>query len=575
MTEQQPTPPTTQRSGRHWSAADAVAEQPGHSSALPEITDDPLRTDTDARAGDDEQNGGPLMTHRPRIGLIGLHDLAAHLQVAGFEVVSGPDLKTAVHAVNEEVRKHGRFDVLMLNSPLVEPLVPRIYQHVNLTVIGTDQAPCGEPNGFATYQLATGSTVVDLLKNAGIGIDDSRVDLEKLPAGLQFDRAGVIIDPSQDDWSSWLSDPVSTRGNQTATTPRVDATRANPWLSMTLNGGQQNQPQPAPQPQAFDVDSFAKSLRGGGVRTGEAEVIVTVSGSGGTGKSTLSLALADRAANRGKNVILIGGNIGQPDLATYLRIADAPLPTMTNAIFAGKVEEGLVGAERMNQIRDAKLDKIKFAFLPEPTIEQLRSGVVTAPAVFELIDQARQIRGADLIVVDTQIIEADDPRRMVEDVILPVLDRGGWALAVTTLAKAGLANLINVMKRFREQGINPARVMSVLNRVPVDLPGVAARQEDVVAALRQLSVHRGTIWQDTEIVTRTNIGQPISNLPVTANILDGILNRIFDDMAVEAAAYDLFAQPERRPGLWSRLIGGGKPANGQTKQPPMSRRGAA
>lgn len=462
------------------------------------------------------------------LGVIGLDDLAPYLRTAGIEPVSSPDLADAVRGVNRAVQQHTeRIDVLLLHSPRVTSLIPRICQQVNLTVVGPQQHPAPVADGYSTYALEPGTTVVDVLKHAGVTPDDG-IDFDRLPAGLQFDPAtGAVVDPANADWSSW----IPSQDESDAEDGDVDQEGAgNPWVTAA--------PRMEPQ-ELFDAEAFQRTLRGGMVRTGEGEVVVTLSGSGGTGKSAMALALAHRAAARGQRVILVDGNLGQPDLAAYLRVADAHLPTMLNATFAGRVQAALVGPDHLNKIRDAKLDKVGFAFLNAPTGEQLRSGQVDASTVFDLVEQARQI--ADLVIIDTQILETDDPRQIVESLILPILARDGWAVALSALSTAGLSNLIDVMRRIEAADVNQARMMSVLTRVPMT---AEANTDRVVRVLRDLSVHLGTVWEDIDVFTRTNIGQPIADLPVIAHILDQVLERVCA-LPGEAVPYDPHASKPR------------------------------
>lgn len=456
------------------------------------------------------------------IGLIGLDPLAIHLVRAGFTVASSPDLRIAADRVHDLVTEFGPVGCLILNQPRVQSLIPRIYRHVNLTVLGTDQYPIvDDGEGYRTYQLRPGTTVVDVLKNAGVVTD--AIDLDQLPPGLQFEPDGSLLDPNQPDWSEWDPD---------AGMPRRAA-----------------EPEPVQHPdEELFAESVRRALRGGAIRTGEAEVLFALSGSGGVGKSSLALSVANRAANRGRRVVLVDANLGQPDLATFLRVADGNLPTVFDAVLDDNIRTGIISPLQLNRTRDARLSKVNFAFVQGPTAEQLATGRLTASVLAGMISQVRQF--ADLVVLDTQILERDDPRDLVAQVIEPELGAGGWALAVTGMSTAGLSNLIEVMERLTRLGINPSHVMSLINRVPTNI--ALHNQDRIVAALRELSVHLGTIWEDNEILSRMNAGELASDLPVCANMIDVVLQRIFD-MPVEAAPYSPDLGKDRR--RWFRRHG--------------------
>ncbi len=85
-------------------------------------------------------------------------------------------------------------------------------------------------------------------------------------------------------------------------------------------------------------------------RIGLGQVAITLSGSGGVGKSTFSLALASRAAERGQRVVLVDGNLGQGDLATFLRATGSGLPTMFDALVDGRnLEAGIITPGRLTR----------------------------------------------------------------------------------------------------------------------------------------------------------------------------------------------------------------------------------
>src|SRR4051812_15124349 len=119
--------------------------EPAEAVVVEEV-DDPVTPDPDTDV-DLDVEPAPLMPSAP-LGLVGLHDLAPHLTEAGFTVVSDPDLKICAQRLQSAVRtwaeaagEHDLMPVLMLNTPQVAGLIPRIQRHVALTVVGTAAAP--------------------------------------------------------------------------------------------------------------------------------------------------------------------------------------------------------------------------------------------------------------------------------------------------------------------------------------------------------------------------------------------------------------------------------------------------
>ena len=470
-----------------------------------------------------------LVSHETSIGLIGLDELAPYLTAIGYTVASSPDLRVAADRVRDQVMAGGSAGCLILNRPQIQTLIPRIYPHVNLTVLGTDQHPITDDGQgrYRTYQLQHGSSVIDVLKNADVVSDT--VDLDLLPAGLQFDPDGALAEPHRSQFPSWELDPAQDevdRGENSSPSTAVRRT------------------------DAVFADSVRTALRGGTVRTGEAEVLFAVSGSGGVGKSSLALAIANRAANRDRRVVLIDGNLGQPDLATCLRIAEAhTLPSIFDAVLAEDPQAGIIGPAELNNVRDPRLSRLNFALVQGPTAEQLETGAINSRTLADTIHHVRQF--ADLVVVDTQILERDDPRGLMSDVIAPELGAGGWALGVAGMSTPGLSNLIEVLERMDRDAVNPGRIMSLINRVPADI--ALHNQDRIVGALRDLSVHLGTIWEDNTILTRMNTGEMISDLPVCAHQIDTILHRILN-LPIEAPVHQITAAPTRRRWPWVRQL---------------------
>lgn len=470
-----------------------------------------------------------------RIGLIGLDPLAVPLTRAGFDVISDPDLKGAVAALNIAAREHGQITTLILNSPRVRSLIPRIERHLSLMVLSPESGRCDEAEGHTTYQLP--GTLRDICKNAGVEFDD-----DTFPGDLELDAEGRLVDPTH-GWEEWEPDPADPE-------PTADADAGSGLADAT----------PPPETQAVpagylsgslfgEASALRQSLRGGGPRTGLGQVVLAISGSGGVGKTTTCLGLATRSAARGLRTILVDGSLGQGDCGTYLRVAGANLPTMFDSLLGqGELRSALISATQLNAVRDPHLGPVNFAFLQAPAEDEVRTGRLTAAVVAQLVDAARRL--ADLVIVDTQIVEADDPRGMVERVIVPLLGAGGWAVAIASLSSAGMANLIRVMEDLRREGVNPSHVLSMLSRIPTDTD---FDQDRTSRAFRELSVPIGTAWLDHTIMTAMNRGEMVADSPILAPLYDVMLNRILD-LPVQAVAYDPHTSPPRPRSLLARLI---------------------
>lgn len=476
------------------------------------------------------------------IGLIGLDHVAPRLHASGLQVISEPDYVAAVTQVSAAAAAHGPFPVLLMlnDAKMRQKVLLRLYRHVQLTVVGTPSHPVAAGEGYSTYQLP--GTLRDLVKQAGA------LDFD-LPEHLWLDTDGQLLDADATDWGSgWqATDAPAPPAEGQGHVANVPQGRAEPAPAAPRPAAAQPTMPPRGTDEIFNVAAAARSaLRGGsGGRSGLGEVVIALSGSGGVGKSTFSLGLAARAADRGKRVVLIDANLGQGDLSTFLRVAEAGLPTMYDAVIPkGDLRSALIDPTRLNEARDARLKKVEFAFVQAPTPEELATQRVTAAEVNRLIERAREI--ADLVVVDTQIVEADDPRHMVQSVILPQLGRNAWALAIAGLTSAGLSNLLRIMEQFQRQGILPSHLLSALSKMP---RSIDVDHDRLVGTLQNLSVYLGTAWADDQVLVAMNRGEVVGDQPALAHLFDTVLLRVFG-MPIIAEPHD----PDDTPrSWWSRL----------------------
>lgn len=478
------------------------------------------------------------MEQTPLLGLLGLPNVAEYLmQIAGdrLRVISDPDLRVASRALQAAARKHGFYPVLVRNDPELADLIPGLRYHVQVMVLGTVDHPVAESEGNRTYQLP--ASLADLVKQLDFDPDELHI-----PASARIDESGRLVDETE-IWDRWNNTNSLTAPAPVVPAP-VDPVPGPPAPAVA-----------APQPTAdLATEVFGagraiqQALRGGAHRTGLGEAVFLISGSGGVGKSTLALSLAGRAADRGKNVVLIDANLGQPDLATYLKVGEAGLPTMTHAVVKQPTDlaRAIIDPDRLNAARNARSARarpLRFALVQGPARGDARR--ISMATVNDLVVRAREM--ADLVVVDTQIIESDDPRNMIKALLLPQLGRQGWAVTATSMSSAGVANMLMLLEDISGYGINPARLLTVLSRFDAD---AAVGHEQLEGVLRQLSVPVGTAWTDPGIPAAMNAGEPVYDRPGIASVCDAILARMFADLpaAVEPP------HSRRRP--WTRRRGG-------------------
>lgn len=301
----------------------------------------------------------------------------------------------------------------------------------------------------------------------------------------------------------------------------------------------------------FDLDDVfqAATIRHlGEARTGLAQVIVTMSGSGGVGKTTTSIALAQRAATRGQRVVLFDADLAQGDVGSLLRVAtDATLPSVYDGtvLADGDIRSCLITPDQMKASRDARLQDLRFTLVQAPDQEELLSGRVRPANILPLVNQAREM--ADLVIIDTPPVEPDDPRQLMHQLIYPLLGRDGWALSVTSMSAASVKNLLRLMGALQARGVPASHILSVLNQVPRE---VDMRHDRLTSALEDESVHLGHVWSDSRILVDANRGEPASEHPGMAWIADQVLDIVLNMPA--AAPHPDQPPPKRRFGLGKR-----------------------
>ncbi|MCG7308280.1 hypothetical protein [Brachybacterium sp. ACRRE] len=230
-----------------------------------------------------------------------------------------------------------------------------------------------------------------------------------------------------------------------------------------------------PDDDDFDVDTaldgaFSRTAKSSAHRSAPLGIALeTFAGKGGVGKSTVSLCIAQAAAEvGGLSVCLIDANRGQGDLGLYLRVRKSDLPSIYNAVTIGDLPAAILSPEQIASARNGSGDKISFSFVQAP--RPLPGGEVSheiqavRPEHYaELIRIARE--RFDLVIVDTQITEGLDTSGVIDDVIGPVLSHGGYGLGIAEFSTTGVENLLTAMNYLRNLGADSARMMSIVNRL--------------------------------------------------------------------------------------------------------------
>ncbi len=274
---------------------------------------------------------------------------------------------------------------------------------------------------------------------------------------------------------------------------------------------------------------------------GQGQVVVSWAAKGGTGKTSASCSLAQHAAERGLRVILIDANMGQGDIRTYLRIGMASLPSVYNYAVTGDIRQTLISPVTLTEARDLKQTPLRFGLITAPPAHLADESVVTPEVYMRLVADARAM--CDLVVIDTQIVEAKDSSGMVDRFLLPLLASGAWGMCSTDVSSSGVTNTLSRLKKFAAHGVPRERQLSFLNRVPNNL---SFYQDGLAAAISEHSVFLGVCYADTAIPERQNAGGLPVEVPQFAKFMGAVLGNVFPGLQVPEQIQEEQDQPSRR-----------------------------
>ncbi len=229
---------------------------------------------------------------------------------------------------------------------------------------------------------------------------------------------------------------------------------------------------PAPSTRRVDISEsmFTRTRPSAPTNERRAKVVCVFAGKGGVGKSTSMISLAERAATivPGLRVIAVDANRGQGDMRTFLKLDDAGLPSIYDAAVSHNPDvfrDVLVNPKRLSATRVDRTP-LHVGIILSPEKDQSNPSVVTSQVYARAIEYART--KADLVLIDTQIIESFDTSGLIDDVIVPLLLDGAWGLGLSDSSTPGVQNLMWVLNNFVERGVSTSRLMVALNKVAPD-----------------------------------------------------------------------------------------------------------
>lgn len=283
-----------------------------------------------------------------------------------------------------------------------------------------------------------------------------------------------------------------------------------------------------------------------------APVVVVFSGKGGVGKTATALALAQRAARKGglARVLLVDANRGQGDVRKYLRLRSGTLPSIFDAAASGEPRRGIVGPTALNAARGETLAALGFGAVLAPDDEHADPAAVPAAAYRAVVDYARA--RFDLVVLDTQIVEAADTSGLVDGLVVPLLCDGAYGVALSDTSMAGVQNTLVRVNMLIASGVPRDHLMLGVNRAS---PVSGLDEALMRRRCEPLAAWVGMVRIDPRIVSVFEQGfipgdPDAPEIPPWFAMLDAVLHRA-TGLEVFHVRTENAAKP-RRSGFWRK-----------------------
>jgi len=271
-----------------------------------------------------------------------------------------------------------------------------------------------------------------------------------------------------------------------------------------------------------------------------------------THNTTVSRHIAEHAAASGRHVVFVDGNAGQGDQRTFLRLTGTDLPSIFDvATGAVSPAQAILTPRTVNGARPSRLPAIHFALVLAPPHEDNDRDHITPEVYHRVIEEARAMPGAELVVVDTQSVEtADvrDPRQVVGGLIVPMVrEEGAWALGLTEFSNESTFNLSAVIAQMIRQGCPPDHLLTALTKVA---PGTRLDSVQVQRALGDAAPFIGVSFTSPDLMGHASAGKVDIDDPAIAPLTSTVIERV-TGVAVPSAA----ATTTRKKHWWNRKGG--------------------
>lgn len=246
----------------------------------------------------------------------------------------------------------------------------------------------------------------------------------------------------------------------------------------------------------------------GSMKARRSPVISAVSGKGGVGKTTASIQLATAAAAAGYRTVLVDANRGQGDVHQYLRLntSGMDIPTIADTLGGhARVRDVVLTADKITSLRPDNAEPVPdhLAVVLAPGHLDTSNSKVGPEHYLGLVNKLRE--QVDIVILDTQIIEAFDATGMVNRLVVPLLEDGGFGLSISDNSNPGMKNLTERLNMLAEYGVNRRKMLITINAADPS----ALRDLDAAARAKldgRQGIYVGTIGFDKRIRKKMNNG---------------------------------------------------------------------
>ena len=426
-------------------------------------------------------------------------DLVQALTGRGAHIVTGQDVRSAIASISPGLHDGSVASVLLVHgsdheAELIEVWARSLAPFVSARFVGLGQWES------ADLCLEVGCSLADLVAALGLEPEDG-------DGSVTVGADGALDEGEADDGPAGQSAPSSVG-------PPSEGAPGQPW-------GTHPDPQrdespapfvpPAPDRAGERGTTFRPWGQGPsrGVLPRQADwsrVLFLISGRGGVGRSTMGIAVAERAASHlGRDVVLVDANTGQAGLATNLRAVrsgeSSSLPTIADLRAGASVQHVVSGPQA---VRRAGGTRVGFASVLAPDPDQATTEACSPDRYQQVIDELAQV--SDLIVVDTCVAWQSDPTSITSGLVAPGLRDGASVLVVTDMSPEGVEGARRLVAWATR--LAPGRVAGLLNKAPASAVPAVAEASRLFAPAPCL----GVIPYSESIAVAAARGRPVGRL---------------------------------------------------------------